>query len=556
MICAALAVYLAMYYNLIIIAHFGLIAAYVLPPLISTSNKHLSYYLAYMLVINAGMLIISLLKDWKSIRVPILIWSNLIFIFWFINDYHEKTDWVVAAVYALLFFFMFHISAILPSIRRKENLPLTSFGEILPISMVSFGILRYIFYAAETSLTVNILFTILLLAYFAFAVALGVRRNDTVLRDVNGLTILGVLVISIILDASPVYRLVFGFVIFGLLFITHIRYKLKQFEVPVLVGFVICFGYFLVLQLNPYGSVKSTDLLKVGLFISGIFIALCVYNYRMKEQEMDSQKFLPYLTFGALFFTLSPEIFRDFNLACRELQTKADIKESLYGLSALYNTSWSAALSLSGALLVGLMAVFFGIKKYVLKSRFNDGLSMISVVAGFGALLFLSVLSWYAMHYFPNHDSFFGSYVLGRYITFVSILAVFFYLFQEETKFKNLVVWFNLSVLWILSLELSQWSILGGFGAGYKIVLTLLWVTFSVGMIYRGLVKNSALLRITAMIILGVSMVKLFFFDLTRLSTITKVVVFMLIGGLLLVGAYFYQRLAKSELEAEEKAEN
>ena len=60
LVCAAIAVYLAMYYNLVIIAHFGLIAAYVLPPLISTSNQHLSNYLAYMLVINTGMLVISL----------------------------------------------------------------------------------------------------------------------------------------------------------------------------------------------------------------------------------------------------------------------------------------------------------------------------------------------------------------------------------------------------------------------------------------------------------------------------------------------------------------
>jgi uncharacterized membrane protein len=133
---------------------------------------------------------------------------------------------------------------------------------------------------------------------------------------------------------------------------------------------------------------------------------------------------------------------------------------------------------------------------------------------------------------------------------------VYYFLFREDQKQKNLLVWFNLSLLWILSLELSQWSIISGFGAGYKIVLTLLWVSFSVGMIYRGLVKNSALLRITAMVILGVSMLKLFFFDLTRLSTITKVVVFMLVGALLLVGAYFYQRLAKSEqLEEEGKTD-
>src|SRR6218665_1738570 len=201
LICAALAVYLAIYYNLVIIAHFGLIAAYVLPPLISTSNQHMSNYLAYMLVINAGMLVISALKNWKSIRVPILIWSNLIFLFWFANDYHEKTDWIVATVYALVYFVMFHISAILSSVRKKENLPVASFGEILPISMTSLAILRYIFYQSQTSTVLNIGFTVFLIAYFAFAVYLGIQRKDNVLRDVNVLTILGVLVISILLDA-------------------------------------------------------------------------------------------------------------------------------------------------------------------------------------------------------------------------------------------------------------------------------------------------------------------------------------------------------------------
>ncbi len=73
LVCVIAAVYLAWYYNLVIIAHFGLIAAYVLPPLISASNQHLSYYLAYMLVINLGMLAISLMKNWSSIRVPVLI---------------------------------------------------------------------------------------------------------------------------------------------------------------------------------------------------------------------------------------------------------------------------------------------------------------------------------------------------------------------------------------------------------------------------------------------------------------------------------------------------
>jgi len=559
LVCAAIAVYLAMYYNLVIIAHFGLIAAYVLPPLISTSNQHLSNYLAYMLVINAGMLVISLLKNWKSIRVPILIWSNMIFIFWFSKDYHATTDWKVATVYVLLYFFMFHVSAILPSVRRKEMLPVTSFGEILPVSMVSFGILRYIFHTAGTSLTINILFTVLLLVYFTGAVVGGIRRKDTVMRDVNVLTILGVLAISIILDAGPGYRLALGMVIFGSLCVAQIRYKLKQFDVPVLIGLLACFIYYIILQFGPSSVIDKYDLFFTGLFVSAVFIALCAFNYRTKDQETDTQKFLPYLTFVTLLFTFSGQIFRGFQQAAFEfLQANEDI-ERLEGLRtvSVYGLSFLASLSLVGGLFAGLYFVFLAVKKYLLKASVSINGANLFIVSAFVCLLFFSILSWFAMGWFSDFVYYFGSYVLGRYIAFIGILLVYYLLFKEDQKGKNLLVWFNLSVLWILSLELSQWSIISGFGAGYKIVLTLLWVSFSVGMIYRGLVRNSALLRITAMVILGVSMVKLFFFDLTRLSTITKVVVFMLVGALLLVGAYFYQRLAKSEqMEGEEEKSN
>jgi uncharacterized membrane protein len=66
--------------------------------------------------------------------------------------------------------------------------------------------------------------------------------------------------------------------------------------------------------------------------------------------------------------------------------------------------------------------------------------------------------------------------------------------------------------------------------------------------------KNIPALRVTAMIILGITLMKLFFFDIASLSTISKTIVFIALGGLLLVGAYFYQRY-KSEKEQPDKGE-
>ncbi len=550
LICVAAAVYLAWYYNLVIIAHFGLIAAYVMPPLISTANNHLSYYLAYMLVINIGMLAISLLKNWKSIRVPVLIWSNLIFVFWFFTSYHEKEDWLVATVYALLFFLSFHVSAILPSFRRKEQLPVASFGEILPVSLTSYAILRYIFEAADVSTFVSVSITVLLFAYFGYWIYLAIQKKDEVLRDIHALLIAAFLVITIAIDVNWMVQPIYFNILPALFFVVMVRYNAKQYDALITVGWILALVHFSVLQL--FESHYSADTGKMRLtaaVVIAIQLALCAFFYRNKEQrELKSAavSLLPFSTFVALFLPVSMEILRHYwGLAQREL-------DSDYIILPHTMTSETAYAVILGWFAM-LLLIFTSIRTFMLKEKPNSAfVVLVSILSG-GLLLFYSALSYQAIGGYLKDDYFFGSYALGRYMGFIGLIGATYLVSNKAGEQKNALAIFSLVLLWVLSLELTQWSILSGFGAGYKILLTLLWVAFSIGMIYRGLTHNSALLRITAMAILGISMVKLFFFDLTRLSTITKVVVFMLIGGLLLVGAYFYQRLAKAEQNKEEE---
>jgi uncharacterized membrane protein len=48
---------------------------------------------------------------------------------------------------------------------------------------------------------------------------------------------------------------------------------------------------------------------------------------------------------------------------------------------------------------------------------------------------------------------------------------------------------------------------------------------------------------------LGVVIIKLFFYDLTNASTISKIVLFISVGVLLLIASFLYQRLSKRLLE-------
>jgi uncharacterized membrane protein len=66
--------------------------------------------------------------------------------------------------------------------------------------------------------------------------------------------------------------------------------------------------------------------------------------------------------------------------------------------------------------------------------------------------------------------------------------------------------------------------------------------------LYLGLARRSRGLRLTGFAIFGVSLAKIFLYDLSALSSITRALSVLAVGAVLLLGGFFYQRLS-SQLE-------
>ncbi len=542
-IAVAAAVYLAWYYNLVLIAHFGLVAAYVLPPLISTNNQHLSVYLGYMLLINLGMTVISFLKNWNSIRIPILFWTNVIFVFWFFSNYHEKGDAIVALVYAVLFYLSFHVGAILPFIFEKRKFEAGGAWEVITVTFTSFSVVRYIMYAADYSTLTCVLITTVFIAYLAFWAWRAAQKKEDLLRDTNIIAALIVGLTAIVIDVSTAYQPVYLFILGLALYYVVNNYQYKKMQGLAGALLIGSLAYFFLGSMNHItASDEATHWFRSGIYLSVLSCCALVLQLKLKHNSILGS-FIGLMTYGFLGVTFSLEIVRFFDA---QIGAEEHSVLNVFRIEPLYKMIGSVSVI---AYLMVLHLAYVRFRKFLehIAFEFTGGVQYLMVA--FVSLLGVSIISYHALPFWLWNDNFFSVYVLARYAIFVSVLGVLFWRFQVELKQRNAIVWLSISLLWILSLELAQWSVLGGFGAGYKIVLTLLWVVFSIAMIYRGLKAKSSILRITAMGILGVSMVKLFFYDLIRLGTITKVVVFMLIGALLLVGAYFYQRMMKQEEE-------
>jgi len=109
----------------------------------------------------------------------------------------------------------------------------------------------------------------------------------------------------------------------------------------------------------------------------------------------------------------------------------------------------------------------------------------------------------------------------------------------------------------LLALSLEVWDALGRTqtlnverGLAQSLGLSILWTCYATGLIVVGLARKSALLRWQALALFGVVLAKVFLFDLSFLERFYRILSFLVLGLLLLLVSFLYQRkLAEQKQE-------
>jgi uncharacterized membrane protein len=83
--------------------------------------------------------------------------------------------------------------------------------------------------------------------------------------------------------------------------------------------------------------------------------------------------------------------------------------------------------------------------------------------------------------------------------------------------------------------------------------VSVFWGLVSLGSLYVGLTRRHRELRIAGFGLFGIGLAKLFLYDLTFLSSLTRALSFIAVGAVLLFAGFFYQRLSE-QLESRERA--
>ena len=568
-------VFAAIKYNRVVIAHIGLIGAYAVPFLLSSGSGRVDILFSYMLIINLGILFISIKRDWKTLHYSAFFFTWLIYGSWFADKsfYSSLQGYEALGIgFATAFFLIFYGVSLFNNIISKEKLDKINIILILLNSFIYFGF-GYGIFNSNTKLDTYLGLFTLFNAVIHFVVLFFIKSkklaDSTLFYSTLGMVFTFITIaIPIQLDGSWVTLLWIaqGTILFWIGKTKNIPIY-EKISLPIL-----GLSFFSLLEdWRFYHYVNDLDVHAFWNinFLTGILAILgygfVVYLSRKHAETEENQKFspfnaiksfyLPALLILTAYLTFRNEIAYYFNYWLENSSLKGKEISEIDEYS-LYNYDINVFKNIY---LIAYSLVFFGGIALLNFYKFKNKVLGISAIV-IGLLTLLSAQTFgleelgelrYAYINGGSNEYFDVNfnYILVRYLLWGTIGFTLWAIFKnaksiiENAKFHIfLEMVIHISILNFLSNELVTWMDIAGYQDIFKLGLSILWSVYSLLLISLGIYKKKKYLRISALVLFGVTLAKLFLYDISNLSTISKTVVLIILGLLLLIISFLYNK--------------
>jgi len=565
-------------YNLQVIALLGLTGAYAVPFLLSDGSGKVVILFSYIVIINSGILVLAFLKNWKATQYVAFSLTWIIFLSWYLIDYDSANHFWIASTFALVFFLIFYTVLLSNKILKKEPFALPDIIFLLINSFIHYGI----GYSAISALQDGEQYLGLLTAFngllhFVVCILLYKRQNEVehIFYFIAGL-VLTFLSIAVPVQLEGNWVTLIWAVEAVLLFWIGRTKKVKAYEVMaypliVLTLFSLAEDWERYYQINLYNLENNTyfaPFLNIH-FLTGIWVSITLYLiHRMNmntnfDRPIKHKDFAQLINYGipvvnlvVLYFTFYIEI--GYYWEARMAQTAIPVttetnsyEEYNYDL-LLFKSLWQLNFS-----------AFFGIILSLLCLRYNRSEKTIIpafifnylVLAAFIFIAQKELSQLRHLYLYPQPPEYFETgtwYLAFRYVVLLFILPLLWLNhrfskmdFVKEDFRKMERILFHIIILIVLSNELINWLDLSRVPNTFKLGLTILWGVYALFMIILGLSKDEKFIRVTGIVIFGITVLKLFVYDMAGMSTISKTIVMISLGALMLISSFLYNRRKK-----------
>lgn len=512
------------------LAIISLVGGFLAPFIVSSGDGNYMVLFTYISILNLGMFGLSIYKKWGELPVIAFVFTYLVMGLFLLTGYSTGTAIISVHLFAFatLFYFIFLLPILsilrIEAIKKNRGLLLVIITNNFIYLLLGILFLRNMELAFKSEGLLSLFIAIINLV---LVIWLRMSKKDYkfLIYAMLGLVLTFVsITIPIQLDGN--YITLFWAAEMVLLLWLYVKSKIWIYEraTLVLMGLTLI-SYLMDVSAVILSSSSSDTVFLNSSFATSLFVglaagafALMMGHYRSLFSESRCLRYVPW----------NPVM----------LLTSAAI---LY-----YTFMAEFSLHLAGATRSGMMLVFTSaailILSYAFKKRFPIEQCTIPYLAGLGINVLIYAINiwgdqWAHMSLSP---------VLLRWLAAAFIIVNLCYVARQYYTIIGLKTHFTVYLnvlallLWLTMVRSFLWQAgVEDFDAGFSVSLSIAgFVQMALGMRL-----HQKVLRIISLSTFGIVLLKLILKDLWAMPTIGKIIVFIILGLILLVLSFLYQKL-------------
>lgn len=568
-------------YNLEVIGIVGLVGAYAVPFLLSEGKGQVMILFSYISIINTGILFLAFKKHWKRLFYLAFALTWLTFGSWYAMSFNVEEHAALSLVFSTVFFLIFYATFLAYKLVRGEALGRLDVLCMLLNSFIYFGYGYLTLDTMENGSTWLGLFTIFTALMHFVACVIIYKKQDgysDIFYFAAGL-VLVFLTIAVPIQLEGNWVTLIWAAEAALLFWIGRSKSFQTYEKLSYPLMALAFlsllhdwgnaypdFYFYAYEENKDFRIFLNVQFLTSLLVGAAFL-LILWVIRQHPDEMAFRTntalnrmvgigipLLALIVFYGGFYKEIEAFWNNRHGASRILvQTGEGVEYDQYNTSLvhfkgiwliIYSAIFAAVLCLfqmkyRTALLAGACVVL------------NVVVLFIFITAG---LLDLSALrsNYLRQDLAEYYDRGIG-HILIRYVSILAMLPLLWLnrkLAREHSLRYDMLrpetLFFHFVVLALLSSELIHWLDMMRVENSFKLSLSILWGAYALFLIVIGLSRDQRHIRLAAIVLFAVTLLKLFAYDMSDMSTILKTVVMIVLGALLLTASFIYNKYKRS----------
>lgn len=512
------------------LAIIALVGGFLAPFIVSSGEGSYQVLFTYVSILNLGMFGLSIYKKWSELPIISFVFTCLIMASFLLLSY--SSDSTIISKHLLMFATLFYFIFLLPvfSILRGEKIQAMSRGLVFVIITNNFiYLLSGILFLRNMGLSFKasgLLSLFIALVNLGLVLWLWKSRKDYkfLVHTTLGLVLTFVsITIPIQLDGNYITLLWASEMVLLLWLYVQSKIRVYEYAAKILVGLTFV-SYLMDVYSVMFEHHSLSTIFLNSSFATSLFVGLAT---------------------GA--FALLMEYYHQFFSTARRLQYSFwNPLMLIISVAILYYTfMMEFSLYFEGATRSGAMFLFTAVSIssvcYTFRKRFPITKHLTSYILAIGANVFVYIINiWGDQRIWTSPP------VVLPWLTAAFVIANLYYvarLYYTTIGIKpRFTIYINIlaTLIWVTMVRSFLWQVgVDEFSAGLSLSLSI------AGFVQMGLGMrlHQKVLRMVSLTTFGIVLLKLVFDDLWAMPTIGKIIVFIILGLILLILSFLYQKL-------------